>query len=89
MAKSDRLKAELRKLKSELERKNAVLELYADHRNWVKPADVRARLEIPEVDRSGKPIDDPVQCFVGARYPWEPALKAMIGVGDEGSESDE
>ncbi len=83
MAKTDRLKRQLRKLQAELKRKNAVLEMYGDHRNWVKPEDVRERLGIPQKDPSGKPIESPTQCFVGARYPWEPALKALIGVPDE------
>jgi hypothetical protein len=71
-----------------LEAKNAVLELYADHRNWVKPEDLRDRLEIPEADRSGKKIESPTQCFIGARYPWEPALKILIGMPGE-SKSEE
>ena len=73
----------IRKLRRELEAKNAVLELYADHRNWVRPEEMRERLDIPEADRSGKVIDSPTQCFVGARYPWEPALKILIGMPDD------
>lgn len=83
MAKTDKLKRQIRKLQAELKRKNAVLEMYGDHRNWVKPGEVRERLGIPKSDKGGKPIEDPTQCFVGARYPWEPALKALIGVPDE------
>ena len=82
------LRKHVRKLRRELEAKNAVLELYADHRNWVKPEDLRQRLDIPEADRSGKKIESPTQCFVGARYPWEPALKILIGVPGE-SKSEE
>lgn len=80
---SARLKAEVLKLRKELELKNAVLEAYADHRNWVKPSEVRERLGIPVTDRGGKPIEEPTQCFVGARYPWEPALKVMLGMPEE------
>ena len=80
MAKTDKLRKEIRDLKAELERKDAVLKSYADHRNWVKPNEVRERLGVPPTDPSGNPIEDPVQCFVGARYPWEPALKILIGV---------
>ena len=85
------LRKHVRKLRRELEAKNAVLELYADHRNWVKPEDMRERLDIPEADRSGKKIESPTQCFVGARYPWEPALKILIGMpgGSKDSESAE
>lgn len=83
MAKSDKLKKRFRALIAELERKNLVLEMYADHRNWVKPVEVRSRLGIPKTDPSGKSIEEPNQCFVGARYPWEPALKALIGVPEE------
>lgn len=82
------LRKHVRKLRRELEAKNAVLELYADHRNWVKPEDLRERLDIPEADRSGKKIESPTQCFVGARYPWEPALKILIGMPEE-SKSEE
>lgn len=87
------LRKHVRKLRRELEAKNAVLELYADHRNWVKPEDMRERLDIPEADRSGKKIESPTQCFVAARYPWEPALKILIGMpgesaGEESSEVD-
>lgn len=74
-----RMKKRLVELQEELERKNAVLQVYADHTNWVRPEEVRERLGIPEKDRAGKTIDQPAQCFVGARYPWEPALKAMLG----------
>lgn len=74
-----KLKGRIRELEEELERKNAVLALYGDHRNWVQPSAVRTTLGIPSVDRSGRPVEDPHQCFVGARYAWEPALKVMLG----------
>jgi hypothetical protein len=80
MLKRDKLVERITLLEKELERKNAVLELYAHHRNWVKPSEVRERLNIPEVDAAGKPIDEPLQCFVGARYAWEPALKVMVNL---------
>lgn len=86
MSNSDRWKKRVKELEAELERKNAILESYGDHRNWVKPSQVRERLGIPATDPSGQPIEEPVQCFVGARYPWEPALKAMIGVPEESEE---
>ena len=82
------LRKHVRKLRRELEAKNEVLELYADHRNWVKPEDLRKRLDIPEVDRSGNKIESPTQCFVGARYPWEPALKILIGMPGESKNED-
>ena len=88
MAKTDKLRKKIRDLKAELEIKDAVLKSYADHRNWVKPGEVRAKLDIPQTDPSGKAIEDPVQCFVGARYPWEPALKVLIGVEDKDSDED-
>ena len=78
-----RLRKHIRKLRRELEAKDAVLHLYADHRNWVRPEEVRKRLDIPEADRSGKKIEEPTQCFVAARYPWEPALKILIGVPED------
>ena len=81
------LKAELDKLRREIDEKNAVLQAYADHRNWVKPSEVRERLGIPEKDRSGKAIEEPTQCFVGCRYPWEPALKILLGMDDAGTET--
>lgn len=83
------LRKHVRKLRRELEAKNAVLELYADHRNWVKPEDLRDRLHIPEADRNGKKIESPTQCFVGARYPWEPALKILIGMPGESKSEEE
>ena len=79
-SKSDGLKAEIQRLKEELVQKNEVLQVYADHRNWVKPSEIREKLGIPEKDRSGNPIEEPTQCFVGARYPWEPALKVILGM---------
>ncbi|MFA5507819.1 MAG: hypothetical protein WC423_20490 [Vulcanimicrobiota bacterium] len=82
------LRKHIRKLRRDLEARDAVLQLYADHRNWVKPEEVRARLSIPETDRSGKTIDAPCQCFVGARYPWEPALKLLIGMAEEQESSE-
>ena len=83
-----RLRKHIRKLKRELEAKDAVLQLYADHRNWVRPEEVRQRLAIPEADRNGNKIEEPTQCFVAARYPWEPALKILIGVPEENPQSD-
>ena len=80
------LKAEVDKLRREIEEKNAVLQAYADHRNWVKPSEVRERLGIPAKDRSGKSIEEPTQCYVGCRYPWEPALKVMLGMAEAESE---
>ena len=84
MAKRRRsLKDQVRDLKNELAQKDEILKLYADHRNWVRPSEVRERLGIPKLDRGGQTIDEPVQCFVGARYPWEPALKIMMGMPEE------
>lgn len=82
MASHEGLRAKVRRLETELKEKNAVLESYGDHRNWVKSSDAREALGVPEADRSGRPIDDPVCCFVAARYPWEPALRALMKVGD-------
>ena len=83
MSNKAKVKALISKLKAELKEKNEVLKLYADHNNWVKASEVTERLSIPETNIQGEAVPEPTQCFVGARYPWEPALKVMLGVKEE------
>ena len=80
MSNKEKVKALISKLKAELKAKDEVLKLYADHNNWVKASEVQGRLNIPDTDIQGETVPEPTQCFVGARYPWEPALKVMLGV---------
>lgn len=82
MSEQDRpqeLRARIAALEEELKQKNAVLELYADYRNWVQPPECRQALGIPDSDPNGQEIPDPHQCFVAARFAWEPALKVLLG----------